>query len=393
MPRRRYLLTGEEPDTATSHGPPRLAAIAAKVMHDKLIGELQALKAAASCGGAAGAAPEEAGLAPMNSLQVAQAAAIAAAAERAPRRRWSLNGRRSSCDSDGSAAGGNGAGGGGASAANSGGVGLAALERLLSLPSRVAEVAHGHAQVASGALQTAVDLRDATTPGPARSRAMTPRVSIGSIPEGTLVPRCQQTPPPLLLPHAEAACESGPATGRRSSCEGARREGATTPASPFATAFAHVSLAVSSPAFHGGKREASSLPSSPRLAAGHCGCAGGCGHGCGPRCELEPHSDAYGVADACGGASGSDGGACGAAAVGEGGGESGKAPPNPELLLRPFRRATPHVSSPTSRRASLAASEDGITCGVCLDVPPAACIEPCKHVMCGEWARAPRAPS
>jgi hypothetical protein len=57
-------------------------------------------------------------------------------------------------------------------------------------------------------------------------------------------------------------------------------------------------------------------------------------------------------------------------------------------LLRGFRRTTCNRVAPAGHHAGLSSSDDGISCGVCLDALPATAILPCKHVMCGE-RRAP----
>ncbi|KAI8474933.1 MAG: ankyrin repeat-containing domain protein [Monoraphidium minutum] len=418
----RYLLTGEEPETATSFGPPRLAVIAAKVMHDKLMGELRGLKAASSPGGGAGGAPRrrrssegggghgEADPAQMNSLQVAHAAARAAAVAAAaatPRRRWSLNGNRraSSRCSGGSEGGAAAAGGAGAAAGAGAGSpgGLATLERLLSLPGRVVEVAAAAAS-AGGALQTAVDLRDpGPAPAQARSRAMSPRMSVASIPEEAAVaaPAAPwQHPQPLLAPPSPRPHPSPePAAGGSRRCSGSGDEGcsgggssSSAPPSPLAAAFAHVSLALGAPALLDAKRKAAAHHQFQQQRQ-----EGEGGGGPGdwipahqPQCELEPQPSGCSSAGGC----------SGAATPREegGGGGAEKVTPNPELLedghgptvldglLRPFRRSTSNRVAPAGPRGGATPSEDGVTCGVCLDALPAVCIAPCRHVMCVDCA-------
>jgi hypothetical protein len=508
----RYLLTGEEPDAGTSLGPPRLTTIAAKVLHDKLMGELQGIKdaamaatagrgeALASSGTTPSSAPRPASL--PNSVQLAQEAARAAAeaASHAPRWRWGM--RRSSSDGVPAAAA---AAAGVVSPTGAGGTsGRGALECLLSLPGRVAA---GAAQQSSRATpESAADVSEAVAagapsvaalplppplallPSVQRSRIMSPRVSVSSIPEaeplGTAAEdswlqhhqesnqqehqgRKAGRPRPLQI---EVSGGSRPGS-RRSSWDGCGAPAAApapTPVSPLAAAFAHVaaSLGATPALFDGRRKGAADVGGSAGVSDSGSGLIPALPFG---SSELEPDTcDGLGggssstssgpTTDGSGGGGADDaaGGvaADGAATPGPDAASESKVSPNPELLdeghsewaraavlfwatagqlcrcepscsrcsclatgtaqfaislpptrvlathltltplplpgptvldglLRPFRKTNQRVTPSDSRRRSLA-SEDGITCGVCLDAAPTACIVPCRHVMCGE---------
>ncbi len=369
----RYLLTGEEPDTATSFGPPRLATIAAKVLHDKLMGELRGIKAAAAAaasaagGGKAGSdGGEDGGGGTPNSLQVARAAAdrAAAAAERGVRRRWSWG----QGPIRGSSGGGSGSGEtseGGAPPADASDDGaLAAVERLLALPSAIEEA-------------------------PAATVAFSPQLG------------------------------AAPAASPRQRPEDAAQKGVEVdlqdPESPGSEAAEAAAGAVAG-AGAAGRLSLQISVEGPDLE---------------PPCAGQPGGDAGGSSD----------GGCDDAGAGEGGGADleGKVSPHPELLeeghggffgwclsgadwgagatantqnshapkrtifhppsragprvlnglLRSLRRASSHRVAPTGHHRSLSGGsfpgdQTGVTCGICLDAAPATCVEPCKHVLCGE---------
>jgi len=358
----RYLLTGEEPDTATSFGPPRLSTIAAKVLHEKLIGELQAIKAQAARAAAAEVATEDGGAGAVgaaaaaavsvpNSLQVAQAGerAAAAAVARDTRRWWSLSGARRSSN------------GGSISSGSGGG----------AAPPPNTETASNEAAVAAASSVTAPPPAAAAPPPAAgsgtRSSALSPRVISSSIPE-------EQAPTANAL--------GGNSVSHRT---------------PTATAFARVSLSASTTPrslLNGHKGvDGPASPQSPRgdtpvtpgrvtvrvglseLEVDPQGAVSGGGDSSAPSAPSSPHGSEGGGADVM----------------------QEKVSPHPELLeegphagpsvlnglLRTLRRSTSHRIAPTGHRCSLS-SEDGVTCGICLDALPATCIEPCKHVMCGK---------
>lgn len=325
----RYLLTGEEPDTATSFGPPRLAAITAKVLHDKLMSELRALKEAARAAALAtgeGAPAERPSVANApNSLEIAQAAERAAAAARVPRRRWTWNGGRGVSGGDSGAAGGGAAGAGGLATANGLANARGVLERLLTMPGGQdrAVAASAVTQSAGGALQSpewrgAGGSGGGRSPGGPRSRVMSPRVSVASIPEEELVIDGRQQ-------HEQQQQGQGHVMvlSRRSSrslAEGPDRSG---PASPRASATAHVSVLPAAGLLDGKRKGSGNLEAedSSGLIAAHVGGSS----------EVEvAGSSCSGGSGGCGSSSGGGGSPGGSGAEGSSG--QVKVSPNPELL-------------------------------------------------------------
>ncbi|KIY93846.1 hypothetical protein MNEG_14117, partial [Monoraphidium neglectum] len=230
--------------------------------------------------------------------------------------------------------------------------------RLLALPGRVAEVAVGSGHGGS------VDVRDAGASQPSRSRTATPRVSISG---------------------------AGSGQGTEEGADG----GAAAAASPLAAAFAHVTVALGASAgLNGAKRKHAGSAAADGASDG--GSASGLIQAHVPHCELEPQAAGGGCGSS--GASSSSSSSGGGGGSGEGAGEAEKVL-NPELLdeghggpsvldglLRGFRRTTCNRVAPAGHHAGLSSSDDGISCGVCLDALPATAILPCKHVMCVDCA-------
>lgn len=352
----RYLLTGEEPDTGAAFGPPRLTTIAAKALHDKLLRELAAIKAASgggfgsacglgggsSCGGGVEQGEEDVAVIP-NSLQRAQAEqAAASAATGHAWRLWQLggSGRRRSGD---------GGGRDGAAAdvqlaqaeAGPGGVSTGPISPRRSLPGPATGTA-----ATPDRRGTPPPTVDCSSPSPQlRSLGLSPRISTSNI-------------------GAEGAATPAPGRSCRASCDGSVTP-AAAPAQSLAAAIYAVAAALS--------------PSAPLLEAKQgdaCIAGAAASEGDAAALQLQVPGELP-AADAC------EAGSCGGDCAGEA--TEKVSPLSPDALVAGYAcgRAAQAAAS-DGRRGSLDSCSSGVTCGVCLDAPPATCILPCAHVMCGE---------
>ena len=371
----RYLLAGEAPDAGGALGPPRLAALAARALHAKLLADLEAVRAAGAAAAAAGGAESGGsnsssgggGDARAELVNGFQAAVLAEAEARGAQRRWSLSSGCSSCRRTSSSGSGTGTGAGGSVGGSVGG-------------------SSGNSGDGASVVEAAAEARDSG--------------EAAALPAAVTVTAAAAVPLP-----ASVASDSEPLPAL-----------ATAPASEPAGAVAVLLLDCSQSGEHGSRQLSDDGAASASCdgaevtvvvadgAAVDDEIGGCCGRQCGASagepvdawgsdCGSSSSSDAPAApGDACAPgavASAAAGAPCSQAASSSGRGDNGDAIGGNACGGEAAAAAA--AAAPAAPAAAAAcvvtADDDGAACGICLDAPPVACILPCRHALCVACAR------